>query len=143
MYAYLPFGVLTITTIMLLNFINARQKKVRVAFVNFQEKLNIERIKKLIVGAVVWSVVVSFPSATAHIFYSRLAMSTNDSGQLALGITDCWIFTLHSLNFLLLLKSNQLFKNEAKKAFGFRARWQWKSYSIYISILFIINKKRS
>ena len=117
MCAYLPFVFLTIATVMLLDLIRARQRKIRTTFVNFQEKLNMMRVKKLVAGAVVWCMITSFPSATARLFYSSLI--TSKYGQLTLQIADSWIFTTISLNFFLLLASNKLFRSEAKKMFIF------------------------
>lgn len=113
MFAYLPFICQTIFTIMLVNFLRARQKRIHVLFLNFQDKLSILRIKKVMGGAVIWCMMVTFPSATVKFFYSTLILT--QSGQLILCITDLWIFTLHSMNFFLLLASNKFFRYEVMK----------------------------
>ena len=113
MFAYLPFVFQALFTSMLISFLRARQKRIHVLFLNFQDKLSILRIKKVMGGAVIWCIIVTFPSATAKFFYSSLI--TTQSGQLILRITDLWIFTLHSMNFFLLLGSNKFFRNEVIK----------------------------
>lgn len=115
MFAYLPFTILTAASIMTVNLLKERQKRIRARFMNFHENLNTDRVKKRIVGAAFWSMIVSFPSATTRLFYSDLILT--EPGRLALQITDSWIFTLHGMNFFLLIASNSLFKSEAIKIF--------------------------
>lgn len=114
MFAYVPFVFLVLSTILLMHFLGARQKRVHALFSNFQDKLSIMRIRRVMAGAVIWCMMVTFPSATAKIFYSTLV--TSNSGQLVIRLTDIWIFTLHSLNFFFLFGSNKFFRNEVKKA---------------------------
>lgn len=119
MQAYIPCFISIMFTCFLLDFIRQRQRRVKATFTNFHEILNLDRMKKVMLGITVWIAMITFPNATSRLFYPNLVASP--TGKLLIRLTDSWIFTFHALNFFLLIGTNKFFKDEVAKMFRVRS----------------------
>ena len=118
MYSFIPFILLVIINIFLIVDLN---KKKRMASVqNSVIKENQLSITFSIILLTILFIVFTSPSAVSSQFYNIL--STTYTGNIILFACDCFAFSYHALNIIILCLSNKQFLRKLREAFGFKNR---------------------
>jgi hypothetical protein len=118
MYSFIPFILLVIINIFLIVDLN---KKKRMASVqNSVIKENQLSITFSIILLTILFIVFTSPSAVSSQFYNILL--TTYTGNIILFACDCFAFSYHALNIIILCLSNKQFLRKLTEAFGFKNR---------------------
>ena len=117
MYSFIPFILLAIINILLIFDLN-RQKKL-VSVKNSAIKKNQLSINMSVIVLTLLFIVFTSPSAVCSQFYNTLV--TTYIGNIILFASDCFAFSYHALNIIILCAANKQFFRNLKETFSLKS----------------------
>jgi multisubunit Na+/H+ antiporter MnhB subunit len=118
LYSFIPFVVLAVANILLIVDLQKKTQENNQAtnsVLDAKSKLN---INLSVIIITVMFIVFTCPSAIASQYYNVLVATIR--GRVILYACDCFAFSFHALNILILLATNKQFVRKCKEAFGIK-----------------------
>jgi len=116
LYSFIPFILLVIINIFLIIDLNKKKRLTNVQ--NSIIKKNQLSINLSIILLTLLFILFTSPSAVSSQFYNILVTTT--TGNIILFACDCFAFSYHALNIIILCLSNKQFLRKLKEAFGIK-----------------------
>ena len=117
MYSFIPFVVLALANILLIVDLNQKAQETTHATNSALDSRTKKNINISVIVITVLFIVFTCPSAIASQYYNVLVVSYK--GNVILFASDCFAFSFHALNIIILWLTNKQFVRKFKEAFGF------------------------
>ena len=112
LYSLIPFILLALASALLIFEMNRRTASTIATSANRQE--NQKSLNKTVVSLTVLFIVMTLPGAVVTSFLYAYLFNSGEIGNLVIIVCDCFSFSFHALNFLILLLTNKRFLREVK-----------------------------
>ena len=111
----IPFILLLISSILLIYEINKRNNRIgTTTTVVMQRQENAKSLHKTVVFIAILFIVMTFPGAFVTSFMNSFLQSSGNEGNLVINLCDCFTFSFHALNFIVLYFTNKKFSKEVR-----------------------------
>ena len=118
MYSFIPFSVLAIANILLIVDLHKRSSSTSETVLSISTfKKNQISISISVISLTLLFILFTCPSAIATQYYDMLIVSFD--GKVILFSADCFAFSYHALNIIILVLFNKQFMRKFKEMFGF------------------------
>ena len=112
-YSLIPFILLLVSSLLLIYEMKRNNRRSRI-FVYARRQENAKSLNKTVVFIAILFIIMTLPGAVVTSFLNEFLQTSGDLGNLIINLCDCFTFSFHALNFIILYLNNKRFSKEVR-----------------------------